>query len=321
MNCLEHFEYGLNVGHFGPGMHGERPGTPKEIVHDGDTIKVKALGNFSVRFLGIDTPEISFTLPGDKKHFPEIADLKWEKFLSDPFTSQYPPLALDEGLKADLLKRLGPGAAKNHFDHAKEAEKALEMEITNDKNLMGWTDATFKFFVAFAHEIMDRYGRLLAYINRENPKEPRPLDYNMRQLDKGMACPYAIWPNVGEAAGHTDSLTMLVLEPFTAAKWAEKDKYLKKGREFVAAARKKQIGIFDKKNPLRIEPFELRFLSDRRAPQRWVIDLSKNDDVLVAPENYYRIKMEDRLFVPEEFVPLFESKGWKKQAIAAKKAA
>jgi hypothetical protein len=46
-----------------------------------------------------------------------------------------------------------------------------------------------------------------------------------------------------------------------------------------------------------------------------VIDLSKNDDVLIKPQEYYTIpNVEDRLFIPEEYVPLFVEAGWKKQA-------
>lgn len=321
MNSLEQLKSGLTIGHFGLGIRGEHPGTPPGVTHDGDTVSVRALGNFSVRFLAIDTPEVSFTLPDDTNHFLSIADPKWETFLTDPFAAQYPPLVLDDGLKANLMKRLGPGAAKNHFDHAKKAEKALEAEIIKDRDTLGWTNETFEFFLAFGHEIMDRYGRVLAYINRKNPKEPRPLDYNTRQLESGMACPYGIWPNAGESACYSASLTSLVLEPFSAHEWALKDKYVKQAREFVSEARKKQIGVFEKDNPLRIEPFELRYLAGRRPPERWVIDLSKNSDVLVAPQKYYQINMENRLFVPEEFVPLFESKGWKRQALAAQKAA
>jgi hypothetical protein len=43
-----------------------------------------------------------------------------------------------------------------------------------------------------------------------------------------------------------------------------------------------------------------------------VIDLSKNDDVLLRAQSYFKIPHpEDRLFVPAEFVPLFAAKGWR----------
>jgi endonuclease YncB( thermonuclease family) len=320
MNSLEQTDKGLTIGHFGLGMRGTHAGAPQQEVHDGDTIKVRALGNFSVRFLAIDTPEISIQFPGTKE-FLEISDPKWEKFLTDPFAPAYPPLKLEEALKKDLMKRLGPGAAKNHFEHARRAKEFLTGEVKTDEEALNCTDENFEFFLAFGHEIVDRYGRLLAYINRKNPELPRPLDYNTRQLKNGMACPYAIFPNVGESACYATSLSEMVLEPFTAHQWALKDKFVREAREFVAAARKKHIGIFNKENPLRIEPFELRYLAGRRPPERWVIDLSKDDNILVAPQNYFLIKMEDRLFVAEEHVPLFEAKGWKRQAMAAKKAA
>jgi hypothetical protein len=62
---------------------------------------------------------------------------------------------------------------------------------------------------------------------------------------------------------------------------------------------------------LRLLPFELRYLSSRKPPHRWVIDLSANDAKLLAPELYYTIENpEDRLFVPDEYRELFESAGW-----------
>ncbi|HEU0201673.1 MAG TPA: hypothetical protein VFR86_14730, partial [Burkholderiaceae bacterium] len=54
----------LKVGHIGLGVHGDGIGTVAQQVHDGDTVVGRALGNISVRFLGVDTAEISFTLPG-----------------------------------------------------------------------------------------------------------------------------------------------------------------------------------------------------------------------------------------------------------------
>lgn len=43
-----------------------------------------------------------------------------------------------------------------------------------------------------------------------------------------------------------------------------------------------------------------------------MIDLSANDDRLLAPQLYHQIEFpEDRLFVPEHYVPLFAEKSWK----------
>jgi hypothetical protein len=43
-----------------------------------------------------------------------------------------------------------------------------------------------------------------------------------------------------------------------------------------------------------------------------VIDLAAGDDLLRRPQSYHEIaNPEDRLFVPEEYVPLFATKGWR----------
>lgn len=315
--AIEQVKSGLTVGDFGFAEYASGIATPAQATTDGDTVSVRALGNFSVRFLSIDTPECRLPLPDNPETFLSTSNPEWVDFLTNPFAAKYGPLALDAGLKAYLLPRLRPGTAANHHRHAKNAEATLETEIKNDMTQMNWSKEKFEYFLAFAHEVTDRYGRLLAYINRKDASASRPADYNTRQLEKGVACAYFIWPNVGKFTGAA-SIIDLVLKPATANQWATKDKYLRQSREAVATARQNKFGIFDKTDPLMIEPFELRYLAGRRAPDRWVIDLSKNDDVLIAPQNYYQIPhMEDRLFVPAEYVSLFVAKGWKKQVVAA----
>jgi hypothetical protein len=81
----------------------------------------------------------------------------------------------------------------------------------------------------------------------------------------------------------------------------------------VKEARDAEIGIFDADNTLRLYPFELRFLARRQPPDRWLIDLASDDDRLIVPQKYYTVpNVEDRLFVPAEYVPLFEKKRWKR---------
>ena len=72
------------------------------------------------------------------------------------------------------------------------------------------------------------------------------------------------------------------------------------------------IGLFNPVNPLRFEAFEVRYLGRREPPNRAVIDLSRNDDVILRPQNYSHIaNSEDRLFIPLPFVPLFVARGWR----------
>lgn len=297
----------LTVGHVSLGLHGGSVGTVKQQVHDGDTINVKAIGNFGVRFLGVDAPEISFTLPGDNG-FTGLNNPKWEEFLSNPLAG----LDLGAGLSSFLQSRVGPGAATNHHRHAAAAQAALEKEIMKDMMELNKSKEDFEFFMAFAIEIMDRYGRLLGFINRDQPQGERPLDYNGRLLKEGVVSPYFIWPNVNPFR-RAESIKKAVIPPGKAKNSADGDNTLRQARGGVRSAREKGLGIFDPQDPLRLEPFEVRFLAGRRPPNRWVIDLSKNDDELIPPQKYFTVaNSEDRLFIPEEYIPLFLEAGWSK---------
>jgi hypothetical protein len=185
---------------------------------------------------------------------------------------------------------------------------------------LGQSTAEFRFFLVFAHEIMDGYGRLLCYLNRDQPDanipELRPRSYNERLLQMGQVTPYFIWPNINPflAKGQRGSLLDAVPLPGTARSLATRDQALRDARKSVQDARQQGIGIYDVQQPLRLQPFEVRFLSRRRPPDRWVIDLSQDDDVLLQPQNYHTIaQAEDRLFIPSEYVPLFVEAGWRRQ--------
>ncbi len=313
--AIEQLRSGLTVGHAALGYRSGVAGSVRQQVHDGDTINVRAVGNFGIRFLGVDAPEISFQLPGEER-FTSLANAKWEAFLSDPFAAELPEFdpPLDAGLRNFLQARVGPGTAVNHRQHAETAEDALEDEVSKDIQELGQDEETFCFFLAFAHEVMDRYGRFLCYINRDQPHPtnptPRPLSYNERLLQAANVSPYFIWPNINPFRAF-GSVKAAVIPPGTAHDMANGDKTLRKAREWMQNGRQHQLGIFAANNPLRLEPFEVRFLARRRPPNRWVIDLSQNDNILIKPQAYYTIPhTEDRLFIPEEYVPLFVEAGW-----------
>jgi endonuclease YncB( thermonuclease family) len=310
---------GLIVGHVTLMQWGQGVATPGQAVHDGDTIGSDPKGNLSVRFLGVDAPEISFTIPGGgPEEFVHLGDPRWEAFLADAFAPGLlafnPPLA--DGLKAYLLTKLGPGCAANHDGLAKAAKARLRELVEQDIQALGLTKETFEFFMVFANDVMDRYGRLLGYINRNQLDPllpaPRPLSYNERLLQEGHVTPYFIWPNVnpyrrsGSVVAAAESFP-----PGSANDRAESDTSMKRAREAVASARANGLGVFSA-GGLRLLPFELRFLARRQPPERWVIDQSKNDRQLIPPQDYYTVPLpEDRLFVPAEFVPLLVHQGWR----------
>jgi hypothetical protein len=181
--AIEQLPSGITIGHAGLGYRSGVAGSVRQQVHDGDTIVVRAIGNFGVRFLGVDAPEISFTLPAGRT-FIGLSDPRWENFLAKPFDEEFPPFdpPLSQGLRQHLKACVGAGTALNHRRHAEAAEDLLEEEVRKDLNALSQSEEDFQFYLVFAGEVMDRYGRLLGFINRYQPDpftpEERPLSYN-----------------------------------------------------------------------------------------------------------------------------------------------
>lgn len=310
---------GLKIGYSLLGRHGDGRGSPIQQVHDGDTVIVEAAGNLSVRFLGVDTPEVSFTLPGSTQ-FRTIANPAWDEFLRAPFAGAAGEFLakLGEPLHQHLANATGEGCAANHAHHADQAHRDLERLVIDDMTLLQQDRDTFQFFMAFANEVMDGYGRLLCFLNRrqEHPTlpAPRPLSYNERMLQSGMAAPYFIWPNVSPFLRQS-SLINAVPTPGDITAIADGANGLGPARQWVRTAREQGLGIFDRDHPLRLQPFELRLLARQEPPVRWLIDLAdRATTTLLHPTSYLRVaNLEDRLFIPAEYVPLFVEAGWQRE--------
>jgi len=283
-----------------------------QAVPDGDTVGVQLDGTGSTRFLGIDTPEKSFEQPlgGGKA----LDGPQWEQYLTNPLANGFPVQLLEPPLLAHLQPRFGPGAATNHHRHAVAAGDSLRAAIQGDHVALGQTPEQFRYFVAFGYEVFDRYGRFLAFINRNQPDAnvpaARPPSYNERQLAAGRALPYFIWPNI-DPFRDAPTVVDAVPPPGSARALAETGD-LKKARAAVKQARANGLGVFDPADPLHFAAFEVRFLGRAEVPIRAVIDLSKDDTVILRPQSYFKIpNAEDRMFIPGEFVPLFSAKGWR----------
>ena len=304
----------LKKGHFQFGSHGEEAGSVRQIVHDGDTVTLKTSFNFGSRFLGIDTPEVSFNIRNDS--FISLSNPQWTHFFASGVWKNNFPVSAD--LMNYLITRIGDGTkiAQNHDKHSKNAAVALESLIEADLIESGKTKDNFDFFLAFGYEILDSYGRLLCYLSADktnfNPNQQK-LSYNEQQLANGTAVPYFIYPNIQP---------FLKIDPFEkevsspAGFWAKilQATRLQLARKFVSDARIAQKGIFEANDPLILLPYELRFIARKNphVPDRFFIDLgyAKNNKIL-KPQDYYKIQnYEDRLFIPKEFVPLFTGNGW-----------
>ncbi|UFS97577.1 hypothetical protein [Nocardia huaxiensis] len=319
--AVEKSRAGFLAAHTGLGLGSNGlPMSVKQAVHDGDTVTVDPIGNISTRFLGMDTPEVSFSLPANPDAFPHIDSPQWAQFLTDPFAAGLPPFdpPLPPSLEADLRARTGPDCAANHARHAEAAHRALEGFIEKDRTDRGLDLADMRFFLAFAGDVFDRYGRFLTYINIEVAQhEPRPPTYNERMLAGGWALPYFIWPNINPFRKQSSTVDAVPVpgQPIS-------DPSLNRARQAVGAARAARLGVFARQDPLALIPSELRMLARtvgkgaagfRPGPDRWVIDLGAADDTLLPPAHYHEVPLpEDRLFVPVEFVPLFVEKGWVK---------
>jgi hypothetical protein len=314
--AIQTLRSGLTIGRARLGRRGAQRGGVGQMIHDGNTLGVEAAGTLSLRLLGVDSPEPGLPLPGQSACLG-LGSAEWAEFLTDPFADA--PLeflnALGHPLRKHLVNgRFGAGCAANHLRHAEAAQSALEELVRQDLLELGQDAESFRFFLAFAHEVMDGFGRLLCFVNRSQPAGPRPRSYNERLLEVGLAGPYFVWPNVNPFRRQC-SLEAAVPTPGDLSEVLA-DPSLRVARDDVHAARVARIGLFDAAEPLRLEPFELRYLARREPPRRWVVNLAEpGTDLLLQPTSYHEIPdAEDRLFVPEEFVPLWVELGWRRES-------
>lgn len=309
----------VKKGHFKLGMWGAKRGSPAREVHDGDTVGLSTPLNFACRFLGVDAPEISFTIR-TKDTFIGIGAAKWKVFWT---SGEWKNMPLAPALLDHLSQRIGDGdaVASNHETYAKQAEKELTNMVLADQEASATSDDDFQFFLAFGYEVLDQYGRMLCYLNAERaiftpPAAPNVLSYNERLLGNGAAVPYFIFPNLQPfLAGqpfNADAIT-----PAGFWKSVNAAARLKQARQLVAAARTAGNGVFKPADPLILLPYEIRFLArlGSTGPDRYVINLgTPGENKLLKPEDYFTIaNIEDRLFIPREFVPLFALNGWQVQ--------
>jgi hypothetical protein len=95
-------------------------------------------------------------------------------------------------------------------------------------------------------------------------------------------------------------------------------KSLDRARRDVQAARQAGKGIFGTTGnqvPLTLLPFELRYLAGRRAPDRYLLDLSlagtSSAGIILRPTAYHNVQnLEDRLFIDQDDLCLFLNRGY-----------
>lgn len=305
---------GFLAGTFRMGFHGGGYGSVAQNVHDGDTVNVSSKANFAIRFLAIDTPEISYQEPGGDRFLPSNNQV-FRDLLAAPFSTPGSTNGFSSALVSHIQARASVTGAENHNALAKAAEDKLEELIQADMDEAGADKESFQFFLAFAFEALDHFGRLLCYVHPDQanvPADQRKASYNQRILEAGLASPYFIFPNVDpfRARGSLIDAAFDATSPQSILAKAPK---LRDARAAVKAARAAGLGLYDPADPLQFDAFEFRYLARGNPPSRWIINLAGDDRVLFHPQTYPDIPFaEDRLWVPEAFVPLFENTGWSK---------
>lgn len=196
-------------------------------ISDGDTPEVK----MGVRMLGIDTPEL---------HFPGTGSPDRQ----DPVLVKLPSMTTFQNLPKELRDYLEPrleGAGTRQKKWSLLAKAELEKIVEEGLRVEGKKQRR-KLFLACGEEVIDCYGRILAYAGPYMTKEERvklgqPETFNLRMLKAGLAVSNIHGTNLPK-----DEDIKLVIEAVKNAKkkklgfWKEGDKVLH-GYEFRALVR------------------------------------------------------------------------------------
>lgn len=157
---------------------------------DGDTIKIEQ----PIRMVSCDTPEKEKPYGTAATTQPKLDTAKQR------LQSGFFPL-IPNGLAKYLADKITATAAKRHIDAGKDASGHFEKVKDNALNKPGGKRR--KVGVLPSGEVIDRNGRLLAYImtyfdKKELPAKGAPSrrTYNLIMVDDGWAVFFPIWPSL-----------------------------------------------------------------------------------------------------------------------------
>jgi endonuclease YncB( thermonuclease family) len=157
---------------------------------DGDTIKIEQ----PIRMVSCDTPEKEKPFGKAETAQPKLERAKQQ--LKDGVFSAVP-----KKLANYLIAKITKTAAKKHIDAGKEASTHFEKVKDSSLNLPGGKRR--RVGVLPSGEVIDRNGRMLAYImtyldTKPLPPKDDPLrkTYNLRMVEDGWAVFFPIWPSL-----------------------------------------------------------------------------------------------------------------------------
>ena len=144
--------------------------TLKQKVHDGDTINVRGPGNWSS--LPRHRRGRGFSTNKRQRRFSTNERRGMETYLSNPFAKDKKyESSFSLELHDYLVSKFSDDAGNNQHRNTEDARKSLINLFEQDMKDLDQSKEELKFFIYFVFEVMDRYGRLLGYINRNQPSE------------------------------------------------------------------------------------------------------------------------------------------------------
>lgn len=234
-------------------------------ISDGDTPEVK----MGVRMVGIDTPELHF--PGNSS--PEK---------SDPLLAKLPSTAQFKKLPKELREYLEPRLEKGGEIQKKWALKAKEaLERIVSEGLKREKGGRRKVFLACGKEVIDCYGRILAFAGPFMTKEEReefgqPDTFNLRMLKEGFAVSNIHFPNI------------------------PKEEDIKLAVDAVRNAKKKGLGFWKEKQKILLG-YEFRALVRlAKGEKGFRYKVGDLREILAGKKVEYQ-KAEEYIFIPEEY--------------------
>jgi endonuclease YncB( thermonuclease family) len=255
------------------------------MVSDGDTPVVEQ----PIRMVSCDTPEKAEYAGKADKSQPKLEACK-QRLVEDHYYDKHLP----KGLREYLAAKITPDAAKRHTDAGHDAR--LEFESILDKRLTTPNGKKRKVAIIPTGEIIDRYGRMLAYISpwfagdgaddELPPKEdPRRKTFNLEMIENGWAASFPIYPSLP----NNDDMNKLIAGAEDA--WNNQRGMWKKYGKDLLLAYEYRLCI---KLAIAASPEE----GVKAAFQRYCVDLA--DMKLVGKYDFYRVSPAHRLWIWEK---------------------
>lgn len=254
-------------------------------VSDGDTPVIEQ----PIRMVSCDTPE-----KAGYAGKPETSQPKLEVCRQHLVENHYYDTHLPSGLRDYLAAKITSDAAQRHidagYDATEEFERSLEERLTTPNGKKR------KVAIIPTGEIIDRYGRMLAYISpwfagdKEGdplpPKgDPRRKTFNLQMVEDGWAASFPIYPSLP----NNDDLNRLIAGAEDA--WnTPRGMWTKYGKDLLLAYEYRMcIKLAAADNPKR---------GVKDAFQRYCVDIANLK--IVGKYDFYKVPPPLRLWIWEE---------------------